>query len=326
MAEEELLHNTLVQIKALEDFNQTLKSNNKELEAYIRVMEEYVYTTKTNTQGIITDVTDSFCRLTGYDSDELIGQTHNIIRDHESDDETFQELWEKISKGGIWEGNLKSLRKDGTHFWMQVVIFPRYNSKKEIIGYSSIRHNITASKKLEEEVIRDGLTGLFNRRYYDEVIEHELMRAKRDKLPFTFVMMDIDFFKPYNDTYGHREGDNVLKKIAKLLKKMLSRGGDFCFRLGGEEFGFFFAGESLEESIKHTQKICKAIEELHIPHSKNKASKYVTASFGLINIDTRTTIIDEHAIYVATDTALYKAKESGRNRVVVHDIGEIELF
>jgi len=176
------------------------------------------------------------------------------------------------------------------------------------------------NEKLEQEVNHDGLTGLYNRRYFDMIFIKELSRARRDELSFTFVMMDIDHFKQYNDTYGHSEGDNVLKSIAKFLDKKLSRAGDFCFRLGGEEFGFFFTGNTLEEVLIYTQGICKGIEDLHIEHSKNSASNYVTASFGLIHFDYKSVIMDAKSIYVAADNALYKAKEEGRNCVVVNDI------
>ena len=178
------------------------------------------------------------------------------------------------------------------------------------------------NEKLEEEVNQDGLTGLYNRRYFDMIFAKELSRARRDKLPFTFVMMDIDHFKQYNDTYGHSEGDNVLKSISKFLNEKLSRAGDFCFRLGGEEFGFFFTGNSLEEVLDYTESICKGIENLHIEHSKNSASPYVTASFGLIHFDYKHIVMDAKDIYIAADKALYRAKENGRNRVSVNDIKE----
>ncbi|MDD5717287.1 MAG: sensor domain-containing diguanylate cyclase [Sulfuricurvum sp.] len=320
------LQNTLIQLKALEDFNQTLKSDHTELLDYIRVMEEYVYTTKTDIKGTITDVSDSFCRLTGFTREEFVGKNHNLIRHDDMDKQLFKELWETISDGDIWEGDIQSVKKDGTSFWMRVVIFPRYNIDKELIGYASIRHNITDAKQLESEVIHDSLTGLYNRRYYDEIIERELMRSKREKAYFTFVMMDIDFFKLYNDTYGHRKGDHVLREVGKVLQKRLNRGSDFCFRLGGEEFGFFFINESLEASIFLTEGICKAIEALRIPHSKNKASPYVTASFGLVNVNMQTAVTDEQALYTAADNALYKAKEAGRNRVVIFESGDMELF
>ena len=178
------------------------------------------------------------------------------------------------------------------------------------------------NEKLEQEVNHDGLTGLYNRRYFDMIFTKELSRARRDELSFTFVMMDIDHFKQYNDTYGHSEGDNVLKLIAKYLDKKLSRAGDFSFRLGGEEFGFFFTGSTLEEVLSYTELICKGIEKLHIKHSKNSASSYVTASFGLIHFNYKSVIMDADSIYIAADKALYKAKENGRNRVVTTDIKE----
>jgi diguanylate cyclase (GGDEF)-like protein/PAS domain S-box-containing protein len=326
MHNDDVLQNSLIQLKALQDFNMTIKSSHKELEEYIRVMEEYIYTSKTDTKGIITEVSDSFCRLSGYNKDELIGQSHNIIRHLDMDSKTFADLWKTISREDIWEGDVLSIKKDGTSFWMRVIIFPCYNVKKELIGYSSIRHNITDAKALEREVIRDSLTGLFNRRYYDEIIERELMRAKRDKVPFTFVMMDIDYFKPFNDTYGHREGDYVLQQVGKVLIKTLNRSSDFCFRLGGEEFGFFFTGQTLEEATTFTKSVCKAIEDMQIPHSKNNASKYLTASFGLANVNMVDVISDEQAMYIAADNALYRAKELGRNRVEIFENTNIELF
>jgi diguanylate cyclase (GGDEF)-like protein/PAS domain S-box-containing protein len=312
------LKNSLYQLQALKDFNNSVASENKELEAYINVMEEYVYTTKTDKKGTITKVSDSFCRLTGFSREEFIGKTHNIIRSPEMEDAFFSKLWDTILKENIWEGDIKDIKKDDSVFWMHTIIFPQYNIKKELIGYASIRHNITASKKLEQEVIHDGLTDLYNRRYYDEIIEKELMRAKREKENFTFVMMDIDYFKLYNDTYGHLEGDKALKEVAKLLTHKLDRASDFCFRLGGEEFGFFFAGQSLEESTNYVKKICSEIEKLHIPHSKNKASDYLTASFGLINVNMGTSACHEQFLYTAADNALYKAKKEGRNQVAIH--------
>jgi two-component system, cell cycle response regulator len=173
--------------------------------------------------------------------------------------------------------------------------------------------------KLLQEVIHDGLTGLFNRRYYDQMIQKELLRAQREHHYFTFVMLDVDHFKLYNDTYGHSEGDKTLKAIANVLQQKLVRAGDFVFRLGGEEFGFFFTGDTPKEAMQHTEMICKSIEALHIKHAKNSVSSYVTASFGLVNIDFNTTSMNEHLLYIAADNALYQAKESGRNRVVQYE-------
>ncbi len=312
------LHDTLVQLKSLEEFNQTIRSSNKDLIDYIHIIEEHVYTTKTNKAGIITDVADSFCTLTGFSKEDLIGKTHAIIKSPDSSKIFFKKMWKTIANGDIWEGDIKNLNKDGSTLWLRLVIFPHFDDNEKIVGYSSIRHNITTVKRLENEAIHDALTGLFNRRYYDKIIIKELQRAQRGKIHFTFVMMDIDYFKQYNDTYGHQKGDEALKKIADLLTKKLNRGSDYCFRLGGEEFGFSFTGQTIKESFEYTEDICREIEELHIIHTNNKVSKYLTASFGLATVDMQTNLYDEEFIYTASDQALYKAKKAGRNQVVIY--------
>ncbi|MCF6340843.1 MAG: sensor domain-containing diguanylate cyclase [Sulfurimonas sp.] len=312
------LHDKSVQLKTLEEFNQTIKTNNKDIMEYIHIMEEHVFTTKTDKTGIIIDVTNSFCELTGFNKDELIGKTHTIIKHPDTKEIFFKKMWKTILNGDIWENDIKNLKKDGSTLWLHVVIFPRYAKNRRLIGFSSIRHNITTTKKLEQEAIHDVLTGLFNRRHYNKIITKELQRAKRGQASFTFVMMDIDYFKQYNDTYGHHKGDEALKTIAHLLTKKLSRGSDYCFRLGGEEFAFFFTGLTAEESIDYTKNICLEVEKLHINHIKNKVSKYLTASFGIVISDMQTSSYSEEFIYAASDKALYKAKKAGRNQVVMH--------
>jgi len=320
------LHHTLIQIQALEDFNEVKEDECAELSAYIKVMEEYVYTTKTDLKGIITDVSKSFCRLSGYAKEELIGQNHNIVRNPMAPKNVFSTMWKTISNRGIWEGELNDRKKDGDLFWMQTIIFPRFDKEKNILGYTAIRQNITAGKRLEHEVIRDPLTGLFNRRFYNEIIERELLRTKRDKTYITFIMLDIDYFKLYNDTYGHKRGDEALKKVATTLKSILNRGSDYIFRMGGEEFSILFTELGSSESKKMAEHICKSIEDLKIEHSKSTCSKYLTVSLGALTVNMGHDIVDETALYTLADSALYKAKESGRNKVFIHKKNDLELF
>lgn len=236
-------------------------------------------------------------------------------------------LYDKVFKEFIAEADLvetelhKKISKDLEKY--KIVYYVLFITTTLSILFSYLllyfyqKEKIKITNILKEEVLRDSLTGLYNRRYYDEIIKKELMRSKRDKLFFTFAILDIDFFKKYNDTYGHQEGDRALKKVAIVLKEKLCRGGDYCFRLGGEEFGFLFTGQSAEESLSYTNMICKEVEALCIPHSKNEAGKYLTASFGVLNIKIESTSIQEDSIYLAADKALYKAKENGRNCVVI---------
>ncbi|MCW8837517.1 MAG: diguanylate cyclase [Thiovulaceae bacterium] len=181
-----------------------------------------------------------------------------------------------------------------------------------------IRSRKETEKKLQELSITDELTTLYNRRYFNEIFPKLLNSAKRDKHNICFVLMDIDYFKPYNDTYGHISGDKALQSVSTCVKNSLSRADDYCFRLGGEEFGMLFKGLSKEQATQLIKTIKQNIEDLKIEHSKNSASKYLTASFGLV-IKDAVSIKDENELYREADALLYKAKESGRNKVCVSD-------
>lgn len=320
-----VLHETLLQIHALEDFGKTLSEENQQLLNYIKVMEEYVYMTKTDTQGLITYVSDSFCRLSGYHRDELIGFTHKIVRHPDNDELFYTELWKTITQGKVWEGEVRNQRKDGSVFWMETIIFPIHDETKNVVGYSSIRHNITDNKCLMQQLIRDSLTGVFNRRHYDEIMELELLLTRREHTSVTYVMMDIDYFKAYNDSYGHRKGDEVLAKIGALLQS-IEKDGHFAFRMGGEEFSLLLIGLSKEAAYYYVDVLRSEIESLAIRHERNTALDVVSVSMGVVYIDTEHTIVDENALYSAADHALYRAKQTGRNRVCIHEIGDVEMF
>jgi diguanylate cyclase (GGDEF)-like protein len=130
--------------------------------------------------------------------------------------------------------------------------------------------------------------------------------------------MDIDYFKQYNDTYGHQMGDNVLVQVATTLKNSLNRADDYCFRLGGEEFGILFEADSKAQSIEFTDLIRKNIENLHIPHSASSVGPHITVSIGLI-CEEANSVLDADMVYKQVDDLLYEAKRGGRNCVVVGD-------
>jgi diguanylate cyclase (GGDEF)-like protein len=173
-------------------------------------------------------------------------------------------------------------------------------------------------KKLQALSITDELTTLYNRRYFNEIFPKLINSARREKLNICFGVMDIDYFKPYNDTYGHVSGDNALKSVALSLKNSLSRADDYCFRLGGEEFGILFKGLNKEQSTDLIERVKQNIEDLKIVHEKSNVNKYLTASFGLVVTDAEA-VEDEKKLYKEADALLYKAKEKGRNKVCVND-------
>lgn len=173
-----------------------------------------------------------------------------------------------------------------------------------------------ANKKLENVSYTDSLTSLHNRRYFNYIYEKELKRAKRNLEYITFMMLDIDFFKQYNDTYGHLEGDNALKSVAQSLKNILKRPSDYVFRLGGEEFGILLTQTNESSSAKLAREICDAIKEEKILHEKSSVNKYVTISIGVVCCIADDALDDEILISRA-DEMLYEAKETGRDRYII---------
>lgn len=294
-----------------------LKHAELEIEQYINIMNDNIIYSTTDLKGIIKNVSNAFCKISGYKKEELISFKHSIIRHEDTPNEVFQNLWETIKKDLVWKGEIKNRKKDGSEYWVDTTIYPDFDKitgKKT--GYISIRIDITDKKRIEEISIHDELTKLYNRRHFNSILRTEVNRAKRDKKTLSFMMIDVDNFKLYNDTYGHQEGDRVLFKIAEVLKSYCKRAGDFSFRLGGEEFGVLFSEQTKEEAEPFANIIREAIQNLQIPHIKNTASNVVTVSAGLLCISAEETITEED-LYKKADILLYKSKESGRNKVSV---------
>ena len=173
-----------------------------------------------------------------------------------------------------------------------------------------------ANKKLENVSYTDVLTGLHNRRYFNYVYDRELKRAKRSNAYITFMMLDIDYFKQYNDAYGHLEGDHALKSVANVLKDTLKRPSDYVFRLGGEEFGVLLSETDESNSAKLAREICDAVRGKKIKHGDSEISEYITISIGVVCCIADDALDDEVLISRA-DEMLYEAKESGRDRYVI---------
>lgn len=175
----------------------------------------------------------------------------------------------------------------------------------------------TVNKELESASHSDALTGLFNRRYFEVIFPRELRRAKREEQTFTFMMLDVDYFKQYNDTYGHIAGDVALVNVAKTIQAQLNRPIDFVFRLGGEEFGVLFTTLTKEKSLLVAKQLCESIEALQIPHSDSTVSDFVTISIGAVWGYVGESELEEY-IKIA-DRMLYLAKENGRNQYILEE-------
>lgn len=286
----------------------------QELKNKLKIIDRYVYMTSTDLDGNITYVSTAYAQLSGYTKDELIGKSHKILKDPDTPTLFYKEMWKRLLSGKTWTGELKNIRKDGKYFFIEANIAPIFKGKK-MVGFTAIRKDITDQKIIEEISIKDELTQAYNRRFFNQMFPKEFNSAKRRGEMLCIAMFDIDFFKKYNDTYGHIKGDQALQKIVTQISDRLQRAGDYLFRIGGEEFIAIYSDmKNFEEAQKFSEELVMEIENLRIEHSKSPAD-VVTISLGLLAV-TPSCKLDRETILKRVDELLYEAKHSGRNRAV----------
>ncbi len=173
-----------------------------------------------------------------------------------------------------------------------------------------------ANRELERLANLDGLTQVANRRRFDEYLLQEWRRAQREKTPLALILCDIDFFKKYNDTYGHQAGDDCLQRVSRSMEQVAKRPADLVARYGGEEFCVVLPNTDETGAFHQAQSIRQNVQDLHILHRQSSVSESVTLSLGVTSTVPPPGSSPEHLI-AAADNALYEAKQNGRNRIVV---------
>lgn len=292
--------------------NKALLSSLNEVQNHVDIIDDYIITSTTDLNGVINDVSQAFCDISGYSKEELVGKKHSFLRHRDTSYETYKDLWDTITSGKEWHGDIKNIKKNGEVYSINMLIRPLFCRSEKIKGYLAVQKNIT-NRVLS---ITDDLTQSYNRRFFNQIFEQEMLSAKKNNQWFGFLMLDVDNFKKYNDAYGHQEGDTVLISIVKSLKKVFIRATDYVFRLGGEEFGVLFNFNQKEEGVRLGEAARKAIEGFNIPHSLNLPHAYVTLSGGLYLLDPLKNH-DVKAVYKSADDLLYKAKNRGRNCIEI---------
>lgn len=199
-------------------------------------------------------------------------------------------------------------------FMMRVTPFTLNSSRFFAISHHNITERVLAEEQIKKLAQLDGLTKISNRRTFDEFIHQEWRRCKRLNKSIGMLIIDIDFFKLLNDSYGHQVGDSCLKKVAKILKEFTKRPSDICARYGGEEFAIVWGEISASEILYIAKRLMKNIVNLKIPNHNSPVSPYLTVSMGL-SITTPTKHNDVNSLIFHADQMLYKAKENGRNRI-----------
>ncbi|WP_265233360.1 diguanylate cyclase domain-containing protein [Lyngbya sp. CCAP 1446/10] len=221
------------------------------------------------------------------------------------------------NRNSLW-GMLTAYNCSGVREWQQWEIdFLQHLANQVAIAIEQsqlYRQLAIANQKLQELATTDGLTGIANRRQFDRVLMLEWRRFAREELPLSLIMLDIDFFKLYNEFYGHVGGDDCLRQVARAIASSTKRAGDFAARYGGEEFAVVLPNTTAEGANLVARKICDDIASLKLPHARSPIGFYVTLSCGIATVIPSPQESPDSLIRSA-DSALFQAKTEGRNRI-----------
>lgn len=257
----------------------------------------------------------------GYAPEDLLGMTPAEIFTPESQQVVAEDV-ERIRSGEPDSAVIvEAVRKDGRHIWLENKVRVLDRNANGTMHVAVYLRDVTDRKLLQDQLSQmayvDGLTGIQNRRAFDLALEKEWRRAARSGLPLSLILLDVDHFKIFNDTYGHLTGDDCLRAIAGAVRICVRRPDDVVARFGGEELAVLLPGTPAEGAEEVAQRLCTGVMDLGIPHSGNDGRGIVTMSGG---ISTAVACVGgrvrmPQGLLAAADAALYKAKHLGRNQV-----------
>ncbi|QOR66207.1 diguanylate cyclase [Cytobacillus suaedae] len=287
--------------------------------------------TITDADGTILYVNKAFMDITGYSENEVIGQNPRLLKSGIHKASFYRHLWTSLITKGYWQGEIWNKNKLGEPYpeWLNITAIRDRTGRVE--NYVAVFSDITELKKIEKELVEvneslskltnlDGLTGIANRRAFNEKLRNEWKRSRRSKSPLSLILLDIDHFKRFNDTYGHQQGDKCLKKVALVLEATATRSGDLVARYGGEEFAVILPDTAETGGRIIAEELRKNTEALQIPNEKSDVSPFVTISVGVSTYYPVNKELTYERFVELTDTALYESKTQGRNRVKVSDL------
>jgi diguanylate cyclase (GGDEF)-like protein/PAS domain S-box-containing protein len=272
----------------------------------------------TDAEVCIVKVNDAFCRATGYSREELLGRNPRLLRSGRQDDAFYQELWTRLERDGYWSGEIWNRHKDGGLVAEMLTISRISNSQGRPRHYLGLYSDITALKEHEQRLERiahyDALTGLPNRVLLADRLQQNMNNARRHRRPLALVYMDLDGFKPVNDSHGHHVGDQLLQKVAQSLQQEL-RAGDTIARLGGDEFIAVISEINREEEQALFNRLLQAASRSHLCGGLELR---VSASLG-VSFYPQDEEVDADQLMRQADQAMYQAKLAGKNRYHLFD-------
>jgi len=337
-------HLTLLQLQ------RELKARNAELtkeitqrhkaEAQLRLMEaaivqanDAIMITKIDPYDPLSSkivyVNNAFTAMTGYLTHEIIGKTARIFHGSKTNRRELDRIQTALQQYQSIRSELVNYRKNGSEFWVEFVFTPVADEAGTFTHAVSVQRDITERKlieialqqsngRLQRLATTDGLTQLANRRSFDQYLDLMWRQLSRDKKNLALIMCDIDYFKQYNDFYGHQAGDVCLQRVAQALRQSARRPGDMVARYGGEEFAIILPDTQTSGAMTVAQTIQTSLTALKIPHAKSEINDQVTISLGVAIIIPNRYFNASKLVNMA-DVALYQAKRKGRNQIVLSE-------
>lgn len=288
-------------------------------EGYRTAVDAAAIFSETDLAGNIIYANEKFCAISGYSAQELLGQNHRILNSSQHPPEFFIDMWQSISRGQVWRGEICNRSKDGRLYWVESTIVPMFDAANQRVEkYVSIRFDVSEKRTLMQTLQcraeRDELTGLPNRFLLSEQLEQAIAAVQRYHGTLAVGMLDLDGFKLINDRYGHATGDRLLVAVADRLKQIM-RGEDTLARLGGDEFVLVLRVQDTEELESAIRRILSALSSAY---TIDGIGIHISASIGVTlypndNEDAETLL--RHA-----DQAMYKAKQRGRDCFHLFDV------
>jgi diguanylate cyclase (GGDEF)-like protein/PAS domain S-box-containing protein len=306
----------------------------------------------TDRHGVIQYVNRAFEEHLGYTKEEIIGKKPNVLKSGYHDSAFFTNLWTTVLSGQVFRAEMINRHKDGRLVYEEKTISPLRDEAGRIVLLISTARDITARREAEMEVRRgaerlralneelerrvadrtdalaranealgrlateDPLTGLANRRRFDETLAVEIRRAVRREEPLSLLVCDVDFFKSYNDHYGHPAGDRCLVQVAETIRDTFRRVEDLAARNGGDEFAVILPGVSGDGARVLAEWLQTRLAYLAIPHEHSSVSRSVTLSIGIVSGAVRSGR-DPAWFVQQADRALYRSKDAGKSTVTV---------
>ena len=272
----------------------------------------------TDARGVVQDINPAFTQITGYAAPAIVGRRMNTLSSGQHGPEFYQGMWQRLLEHGHWSGDITNCRADGQTFVSELTITASRNPDGSVHSYIGLFNDVTLQRQQQASIWHqahyDHLTGLPNRQMFQQNLVHGMEQARHSGLSFALVFLDLDFFKEVNDTFGHDQGDELLRQVARRLRSCV-RATDLIARLGGDEFTLILPGlHAQADAHPVCRKVLQAIAQ---PYALGGNTVHISVSMGVTFYPDDSS--DGVELLKHADLAMYAAKDKGRNQFAIFE-------